>query len=223
MPQPSKTAAIILAAGTSSRMGAEHNKLLLPLHNRPVLVHVIEAALASQVRPIILVLGHQASLVKTEIQPVLQANKNEITVVENSAYLAGQSTSLKAGLNVLLSQNNRQGLEQVIFLLGDQPLITSQLIDDLIVLKEASGKRIALPLYQGQRGNPVIFSLALASELRQTNGDEGGRSVLKRHPDDIATLDLAEKIMNVDVDTWEVYQQIQAVWEKQDVGETRDG
>ncbi|HLI71891.1 MAG TPA: nucleotidyltransferase family protein [Ktedonobacteraceae bacterium] len=211
MHNPSQTGAIILAGGTSSRMGAQRNKLLLPLNNRPVLAHVIEAALGSQARPIVLVLGHQAAEVKAHIQQDLQEDTLEI--VENPAYAQGQSTSMQAGLRALLSEDHRQNLANVIFLLGDQPMITPAMIDELITLREQSGKLIALPLYHGQRGNPVVFSLELAPELLQVRGDEGGRSVLKRHPDEIATLEMGNETANFDVDTWEAYQEVQAAWQ----------
>ncbi len=211
MSTPSRTAAVILAAGTSSRMGEERNKLLLPLHHRPVLAHVIEAVLGSRARPLVLVLGYQAREVRAHIQRELK--EGELEVIENPDYAQGQSTSMKAGLRALLSGAHQNELDSVIFLLGDQPMITSSMIDKLIALKEESGKRIVLPLYQGQRGNPVIFSLDLAPELQQVNGDEGGRAVLKRHPDEIATLEMGEEAANFDVDTWEAYQEVLAAWQ----------
>jgi molybdenum cofactor cytidylyltransferase len=209
------TAAIILAAGTSSRMGAERNKLLLPLHNQPVLAHVLKAVVDSQARPIILVLGHQAPEVRVHIQPFLPASS--FTIAVNNDYRQGQSTSLKVGLQTLTAFTSEKltGVESVIFLLGDQPMISSTLIDQLITLRKTSGKRIALPLYQGKRGNPVVFSLDLVPELLQTSGDEGGRSVLKRHTDEIATLETNEVSANLDVDTWEAYLQVQAAWAEQ--------
>lgn len=213
MPNLHTTAAIILAGGTSSRMGGEHNKLLLPLHNQPVLAHVLAAALGSQASPIVLVLGHQASIVREKLQPVLTAH--DIHIVENPAYQQGQSTSMQAGLRALLalSHDYTKSIEAAIFLLGDQPLITSSMIDTLLALRERTGKRIVLPLYQGQRGNPVLFSLDLASELFAVTGDEGGRSVLKRHPDEIATVEMGEETANFDVDTWEAYLKVQDAWQ----------
>lgn len=211
MYRPSRTAAVILAAGTSSRMGEAGNKLLLPLHHRPVLAHVIEATLGSRARPIVLVLGHQAREVRAHIQKDLK--EGDVEVVENPAYAQGQSTSMKAGLRALLSDARLRELDSVIFLLGDQPMITSVMIDTLILLREQSGKRIVLPLYQGQRGNPVLFALDLAPELLQVNGDEGGRGVLKRHPDELATLEMGEEAANFDVDTWEAYQEVLAAWQ----------
>lgn len=211
MHNSSRTAAVILAAGTSSRMGEERNKLLLPLYHRPVLAHVIEAVLGSRARPIVLVLGYQASEVRAHIQQDLK--EGELEVIENPDYAQGQSTSMKAGLRALLSGAHQNDLDGVIFLLGDQPMITSAMINELIALREQSGKRIILPLYQGQRGNPVIFALDLVPELLQVNGDEGGRGVLKRHPDEIATLEMGEEAANFDVDTWEAYQKMLAAWQ----------
>lgn len=210
-----QTAAIILAAGTSSRMGQERNKLLLPLHHRPVLAHVIEAALGSLARPVVLVLGHQAEEIKTHIQPDLQ--ENSLQIVENHKFALGQSTSMQAGLRAVLSAQPT-GLESVVFLLGDQPMITSRMLDELIELHARSGKLITLPLYQGQRGNPVVFSLKLAPELLRVSGDEGGRAVIKRHPDEIATLEMGEEAANFDVDTWEAYQDVLAAWEQKALG-----
>ena len=209
-----QTAAIILAGGTSSRMGEARNKLLLPLHNRPVLAHVLEAALGSQARPIVLVLGYQAAIVQEHIHPCLKTR--EIQVVENPEYLQGQSTSMQVGLRTLLTCINdyMNDITAAIFLLGDQPMITATMIDKLIALREQTGQRIILPLYQGQRGNPVIFSLDLAPELLAVSGDEGGRSVLKRHPDEIATLEMGELAANFDVDTWEAYLEVQDTWQQ---------
>lgn len=211
MTHPPRTAALILAGGTSSRMGEAGNKLLLPLHHRPVLAHVIEAVLGSRARPIVLVLGHQAAEVKAHVGKDLQ--EESLVIVENPDYSQGQSTSMKAGLRALLAAHPEQELSGVIFLLGDQPMITSAMIDELLTLREETGKRITLPLYNGQRGNPVVFSLDLVPELLQVDGDEGGRRIIKAHPDDIATREMGDEAANFDVDTWEAYEQVQAAWQ----------
>lgn len=212
MSTPSRTAAIILAAGTSSRMGRERNKLLLPLGGRPVLSYVIEAALGSRARPVVLVLGHQAREIWSHIQQ--DGHANVLQVVENPDYALGQSTSMQAGLRAVLASQAAENLTGVMFLLGDQPLITARMIDDLLDLRERSGKRIVLPLYAGQRGNPVVFALDLAPELLDVRGDEGGRGVLKRHPEEIATLAIDTETTNVDVDTWEAYLKVLVAWEE---------
>src|SRR5258708_27173357 len=93
------TAAIILAAGSSSRMGGGRHKLLLPLDDRPVLAHVIDATKASIARPIIIVLGHQANQVRTQIKPY--TTSPSILLIENTNYFQGMSTSLRIGLQLL--------------------------------------------------------------------------------------------------------------------------
>src|SRR5947207_9145318 len=100
MNQSRSTAAIILAAGSSSRMGGGRHKLLLPLDNRPVLAHVIDAVLASQGRPILVVLGHQADQVKEQL--ATYATHPDITLIENPNYLEGMSTSMRVGLETII-------------------------------------------------------------------------------------------------------------------------
>ena len=95
------TAAIILAAGSSSRMGGGRHKLLLPLDDRPVLAHVIDASLASQARPIIVVLGHQSDQVRSHIKQ--NTIHDDITLVENTHYQQGMSSSLRIGIQTLLT------------------------------------------------------------------------------------------------------------------------
>src|SRR5215469_16146995 len=95
----SSSGAIILAAGSSSRMGAGRHKLLLPLAGRPVLVHVIDIVLASQARPLVIVLGHQANKVRAQLASY--AVHPNVIITENPDYLHGMSTSLHVGLRIL--------------------------------------------------------------------------------------------------------------------------
>src|ERR1700676_4554113 len=106
MPQNPSTAAIILAAGSSSRMGGGRHKLLLPLEGRPVLAHVIDATLASQARPIVIVLGHYAEYVRTQI--TAYPPSPEMIFVENPDYLQGMSTSMRIGIEEIISCGYRK-------------------------------------------------------------------------------------------------------------------
>src|SRR5579883_111290 len=207
-------AAIILAAGSSSRMGAGRHKLLLPLAGRPVLAHVLDAGLASSARPLILVLGHQADAVRAQVASYL--THPAITIVENHDYLQGMSTSMRAGLEVLMTQARDAGIQArgAIILLGDQPLVTPQIIDALISRQQETGKRIVAPLYEGKRGNPTLFAASLFPELLIVTGDEGGRGVLARHREEVATVEVGNTMANYDVDTWEAYQQVVAAWQQ---------
>jgi molybdenum cofactor cytidylyltransferase len=214
--QSQKTiAAIILAAGSSSRMGAGRHKLFLPLGERPVLVHVLEAVLAAQTRPIVLVLGHQAGQARALLNPYLHLR--DLQVIENPSYQQGMSTSLRAGLQALTGSNEYIAQEHIggaVILLGDQPLITTSIIDDLVATWQTGRKRIVAPLYNGKRGNPVLFSADLFPELAAVTGDEGGRRVIERHRQEIATVEVADAQASFDVDTWEAYQQVIVEWQQ---------
>jgi len=196
--------------------GGQH-KLLLPLGGRPVLIHVLETALASQARPIILVLGHRADEVRSQVAAQIQ--QHDISIIENSNYQQGMSTSLHMGLHALtnIKDNNRQSVDlptSTVILLGDQPLMTAAIIDRLIATRATSGQSIILPLYHGKRGNPVLFAANLFPELMAVTGDEGGRSVIMRHPKDVATVEVSEVTASSDIDTWEAYQQVVAEWQR---------
>lgn len=208
------TAAIILAAGSSSRMGAGRHKLLLPLAGRPVLVHVIDATLASQASPIIIVLGHQAKEVRAHLASYFE--HPNIIITENPDYLQGMSTSMHMGLRTLMANEETSSASMVdsaLIMLGDQPLITPQMIDTLIATRRIMGLRIVAPLYDGKRGNPVLFDASLFAELLTTTGDEGGRSVIERHRQELATVEVSDPMANYDVDTWEAYQRLLQAWE----------
>ena len=209
------TAAIILAAGSSTRMGAGRHKLLLPLGDRPVLAHVIDATLASQARPIILVLGHQADQVRAQIAPYI--THPDITIIENPVYLDGMSTSMHMGVKTIISNGYKKSalsshVDSALIMLGDQPMITAQIIDKLVTIYIATGKRIVAPLYAGKRGSPVFFDASLFPELLEVTGDEGGRTILERHRQDLELVEMGDALANFDVDTWEAYQQVLEVW-----------
>ncbi len=211
-----QTAAIILAAGSSSRMGGGRHKLLLPLHDRPVLAHVLDAVLASQARPIVLLLGHQAKQVRAHIASY--ATHPDLNIIENTDYLQGMSTSMRLGIQTLQSydytKSTESEIDSALVLLGDQPLITAQDIDTFIATYRTTGKRIVAPTYEGKRGNPILFDASLFPELLKVTGDEGGRSVLERHRDEIATVEMGNPLANIDVDTWDAYQLAVQAWER---------
>ena len=208
------TAAIILAAGSSSRMGGGHHKLLLPLDDRPVIAHVIDASLASQAHPIIVVLGYQSDEVRSKIKDY---NQNHITLVENARYQQGMSSSLRIGIRTLLTNDYKKKrvsykADSALIVLGDQPLITPQIIDTLISAYRTSGMPIVAPLYKGKRGSPVLFDKSLFSELIEVTGDEGGRTVLERHRHGVELIEIGDALANYDVDTWEAYEHVVEVW-----------
>lgn len=189
-----KVAGIILAAGRSSRLGRP--KQLLPLGGKPLLQHVLDAAHASTLDEVIVVLGERAA----EIAAALDQGRARVVV--NERHTDGQSTSLQSGLLALA-----QDTDGAIFMLGDQPAITASLIDAIIERFRATGAPIVAPRYTDGTGNPVVFARGLWPELLAIAGDVGARDVLRAHRADVVDVPIATTRLP-DVDTWEDYQQI---------------
>lgn len=207
-------AAIVLAAGSARRMQHEQHKLLLPLGERPVLAHVLSAALAATVSTIVVVLGHDASIIKQELSQYISSSL--ITYVENPESRTGMSSSLRAGINELMQREqadpDKRAYQGALILLGDQPLVSTALIHQLIRARDATGKRIIVPRYKGKRGNPVFFDRSLWPELLAITGDEGGKRVIGSYPLDVTGIEIADENLNEDVDTWEAYQRVLEIW-----------
>jgi molybdenum cofactor cytidylyltransferase len=157
---------IILAAGTSSRLGRP--KQLLDLGGKPVIQHVVNAALASPLDEIVVVVGHAAE----EILAALPAHPR-IRPVMNPDFARGQSTSLRVGLE---SCDDRS--EAVVVLLGDQPEVPPQAIVAVIDSWRRDGRPIVQASYGGRPAHPVLFAREAWARLEGTQGDEGARSFL---------------------------------------------
>ncbi|HEY7020442.1 MAG TPA: molybdenum cofactor cytidylyltransferase [Ktedonobacterales bacterium] len=186
--------AIILAAGRSSRMGS--HKLLLPYKGRPIVNWVLAAACASQADPVIIVLGHEAQ----QVDAALRAER-WFLAIHNPWHMDGMSTSLRIGLAA-----TPKDVDGAIILLGDQPLITPEIINTMIAESAREPDAIIAASYQGRRGNPVLFPRAYFAELEAITGDEGGRSVLARHPERLHLVEIDDALAGFDVDTPEEYQ-----------------
>ena len=189
-------AAIILAAGRSSRMGS--HKLLLPFRGRPIVNWVLAAACASQADPVIVIIGHEAE----KIDAALRAER-WFLAIHNPWYVEGMSTSLRIGLAA-----TPKDVDGAIILLGDQPLVTPEIINTMIAESTNTPDAIIAASYQGQRGNPVLFPRQYFGELEAITGDEGGRSVLARYPNRVRLLEINDALAGFDVDTPEEYQML---------------
>lgn len=191
-PEPStapRVAAIVLAAGRSTRMGGP-NKLLAPLAGRPLVRRAVEAACASRAAAVIVVTGHEAPAVRATLGGL------PVRFVHSPDYAEGLSTSLAAGLDGLAGD-----IEAAAVLLGDMPMVTSAMIDRLIEAHQpARGALIALSTSGGQRGNPVLWSRRFFPELKAVQGDTGGRALLAAYPEAIVEVEQGEAAA-LDVDT----------------------
>jgi len=185
-------AGIILAAGAAVRFGG--CKQLAELRGKPLLQWVLEAALDSELDAVILVLGSRHREVRAALGAELAHDR--LQVVFNPDFASGQSTSLKAGLQRVSDEYGA-----AMFLLGDQPLITSSLVNGLLKLFRVSDRLIAAPVCRNRQGNPCIFDRALFQALMQTAGDLGGRSVIAAHPDHVLRIEIDHPDFFCDVDT----------------------
>ena len=196
-------AAVVLGAGKSSRMGGP-NKLLAEIGGRPLLRIVVEQALKSQARPVIVVTGHQRERVEAVLAGLA------VKFVHNPNFAEGLGTSLKAGIAALPAE-----VDGAIVCLGDMPQVDAGLIDRLIgTLDPDKGALIVVPTIDGKRGNPVVWSRRFFAELMAVEGDVGARYLIGRYPEAVAEVPLSGTAVLTDVDTPEALEAVKAELEK---------
>lgn len=183
---------IVLAAGTSSRLGAP--KQVLDLRGKPLLQHVIDAVCSSSLDQAIVVLGHASDIVEAAIELCDKAR-----AVINEHYLQGQSTSLRTGLVAA-----HPSCDAAAILLGDQPGVTVELIDRVLDRFRSTSASVVRPTFQGIPGHPVVMRRAAWASAMGATGDAGLRQVLDGL--DVEELELAIPPMR-DIDTTEDYEE----------------
>jgi len=184
--------AILLAAGESNRMGQP--KQLMPFDHSTIVEVAIDNLLNSAVSETIVVLGYKSE----EIRKTIAGKPIKIAI--NPDYQQGMSTSIIAGLK----QVDKRA-RAVLIALGDQPFVNSQTITSLVEAFIANNRGILIPVYQGRRGNPVIFAIKYKGELLNLKGDVGGREIIKLHPNDVLEVAVNCKGVLLDIDTMENY------------------
>lgn len=196
----SQIAAVILAAGRSTRFGGgAGTKVLAELSGMPLVRRVAEAALSSRARPVIVVTGHAAEKTRAALQGC------DIEIVHAAEYAAGLSRSLKAGLTAVPAVS-----AGAVVLLADMPLISAMLINDLIdVFESATSPVTVVPTYDGRRGNPVILSRTLFAEIATLDGDRGASQILKGR-DGVIEWPVADPSILADVDTLDDLQRLRS-------------
>lgn len=183
-------AAIVLAAGQSSRMG-KPNKLLLSREGDPLVRHAVKMAVLSQLKPVIVVLGHEAEIVRDALIGL------PVTCVVNPDYSLGLSTSLKAGLRAL-----PENIDGAAIILADMPGIDAALLDRLYAAFEAEPAALAaIPVHDGQWGNPCLVAAALFAEIEALSGDQGARKILEQHRDMVIEMPESSDAATRDIDT----------------------
>jgi molybdenum cofactor cytidylyltransferase len=181
VPRAPRIAALVLAAGQSRRMGPD-NKLLAEIDGKPMVVRAVEAALASQAEPVIVVTGHQRDRVEAALAGL------DLRSVHNPDYAQGLSTSLRRGLAALPA-----GTDGVVVALGDMPRVEAAAIDRLIAAFDPlEGRAICVPTWDGKRGNPVLFASRFLAEMQEIAGDVGARHLIGEYPDLVAEVAMDE-------------------------------
>lgn len=196
--------AILLAAGTSSRMGEP--KPLLRISGRPLLAHTLEAVRRSRVDHVVTVLGAEADRVRQEI------SLDGTTVVVNPDFDGGMSTSIRVGIRSAPAES-----EGYLIVLADQPFVSPSTIDALIERRTRGGAKILVPTFRGRRGNPVLVDRSLVPELERIRGDIGCRALFRHHADEITEVPVEDPGIVLDVDTPE---QLAAVRDAVDRGDS---
>ncbi|MBI3709210.1 MAG: NTP transferase domain-containing protein [Proteobacteria bacterium] len=189
-PRAPRIAAVVLAAGRSSRM-APANKLLTEIDGTPMVERAVAAALASQARPVIVVTGHDGARVRAAL-----AGKS-VTFVDNPDFATGLSTSVKAGITALPGD-----VDGALFVLGDMPRVTPAHLDRLIAaFSPADGRLICVPTHHAKRGNPVLWAARFFAEMQAIDGDRGARTLLGEHAERVCEVDMADDGVLLDIDT----------------------
>jgi molybdenum cofactor cytidylyltransferase len=188
-----RVAAIVLAAGESRRFGSP--KQLLPWGEKSLLEHVVDTVMGSSVKDTSVVLGYRAEQIGTLLR------ERPVRLVVNEDWKRGLSSSVRAGLQAL-----PENYEACLFLLGDQPNITTELIDSMLNRYRRTLADIVAPSYRGRRGNPVLFSRSLFPGLLTLEGDQGGREVIRRHQDQVEAIEVEKENIFLDIDTKADYQ-----------------
>lgn len=188
--------AILLAAGESRRMGRP--KQLLAWQGRTLLQHALESLIDSDADEIVLVLGHEADLIRKSL-PALP-----IKIVINPDYIQGMASSLRQGLLAMDPES-----EAFLVLLADQPGIGPEIINTLIRrFRQADPKRgIVRPAYRGRQGHPVLISVRYLQEALQLQGDVGARRILLNHPGDVLEIEVDRDAVLRDIDTPKEYRE----------------
>jgi len=195
-------AGIVLAAGRSRRMGT--TKQLLELGGKPLLAWVVEAALASELARVIVVLGHEAGSVEAALGSLVRDPR--LSLVLNAGYREGMAGSLQAGLGEV-----KDDFAAVMFLLGDQPLVTAGIIDLLLRRFRESQKDICVPIQGERRGNPVIFGRRFYDLILGVRGDRGAREIIGTHPGDVLGVEIDGPPFFLDIDSAADVEQVRAL------------
>ncbi len=182
-------AAVVLAAGKASRMG--ENKLLALLDGKPLVHHVVSAALASPARPVVVVTGNEADRVRDALDGM------DVTFVHNAEFATGMASSLRAGIAAV------GDVAGALVCLADMPRVTADHLAALVAAFEQASDRgaIVVPTCERKRGNPVLWGRRRFPEILALEGDVGARALIEKNADRVVWVPIDDPAILLDVDT----------------------
>lgn len=183
---------IIFASGFSKRMGQD--KLLIELGGQKIIERVIKSAVNSKLDRLVIVYR------KEELKKI--AEDYDIEGILNEKANLGQSESMR------LAIKNIEDKSDFMFIMGDQPFISSDLINQLIDEYKKTDNGIVVPYYNLKRGMPSIMSWTYRDELLNIKGDRGGRDLIERYPRDVKFLYFKDEKLGIDIDSLEDLERI---------------
>lgn len=192
---------IILAAGTSSRLGRP--KQLLDLGGAPVVQHVLDASTGSSLDEVVLVLGHLARQIAATVTV-----SGKVRLVINADYGEGMASSLKVGL-----LEARAASKAALVLLADQPGVRREAIDALVQSWREGIGPILQASYGGRPAHPIVFDRSVWPDIQALSGDEGARSILARHPEWRTMVEVGGSPPD-DIDTEDDYANVRSAFER---------
>jgi molybdenum cofactor cytidylyltransferase len=199
VPTDHRIAAIVLAAGRSTRMGGP-NKLLAEIGGKPLVRIAAEQALASRASPVIVVTGHEHERVEAALAGMT------VKLVHNPDFASGLGGSLKAGIAAVPTE-----ADGAVVCLGDMPQVDAALIDQLIAAFDPEkGALAVVPVFDGKRGNPVLWSRRFFPDLTAIEGDVGARHLIGRYSEAVVEVPVTGKAALTDVDTPEALRGVKA-------------
>lgn len=184
-----RIAGIVLAAGTSSRMGK--NKLVEMVQGKPLVRHAVDAALAGGLDPVLVVSGHEAERIGKAVSGA------PAILVHNRDFGLGLSSSLRAGLAAV-----PEDCDGAMVLLGDMPGISGALVNSLKqAFDPASGRAICVATARGHLGHPVLWGRSFFGEIASLKGDKGARDLLQTHAAMVTQVESGDDAPLTDIDT----------------------
>ena len=185
--------AIVLAAGDSSRMG-ELNKLLLPFNSKTIIETVVDKLEAADVDEVIVVLGFEAQQIRNKLK------NRAVQFVDNTGYRNGMTSSIQTGVST--ASESSAGY---LICLADMPLLTPQDYKRIINEFKLGQKWIVKPTFQGQSGNPIMFSANFKKEILEHKDPDGCRKIVQQFKEFVNTIEFTDDRVLRDIDTPDDY------------------